>query len=192
VGGTMEMKIWAETIGVDGKLERRELVVVRCGADQSQIKDFGLTLEEGKTILRRAQAELTQFQVEQCGSRDRICDGPGRRRAIHGYRTRSIHALFGVCQLRTPRLRSCYCPAPGNAWAPNRLAALLAGRATPELERVQAELGARLSFHEASRVLDLFVPADRPHNHKSVQNRLAPVADQIEARDLSRRRPTMR
>src|SRR5208337_2076042 len=59
-------------------------------------------------------------------------------------------------------------------------------RATPELERVQAELGARLSFREASRVLDLFVPADRPHNHKSVRNRLARVADQIEARDLSR------
>jgi len=50
---------------------------------------------------------------------------------------------------------------------------------------VQAELGARLSFREASRVLDLFVPADRPHNHKSVQNRLARVADHIEARDLS-------
>jgi len=50
VAGTMEMKIWAETIGGDGKLERRELVVVRRGADQSQIGDFGLTLEEGKTI----------------------------------------------------------------------------------------------------------------------------------------------
>jgi hypothetical protein len=71
----MEMTIWAETIGVDGKLERRELVVVRRDADQSQIKDLSLTLEEGKTILLRAQAELTQFQVEQCGSRDRICDG---------------------------------------------------------------------------------------------------------------------
>jgi len=31
---------------------------------------------------------------------------------------------------------------------------LLKGRATPELERVQAELGSRLSFREAARVLD--------------------------------------
>jgi hypothetical protein len=61
----------------------------------------------------------------------------------------------------------------------------MAGRTPPELERMQAELGARLSLREASRVLDLFVPAARPQNHKSVRNRLARVADQIEARDLS-------
>lgn len=63
--------------------------------------------------------------------------------------------------------------------------ALLKGRTTPELERVQAELSSRLSFREAARVLDFFVPAPRPHNHRTVSNRLARVADQIEKRDLA-------
>ena len=183
--GIIEMKIFAEFVGTDGVLARREVFVVRRNVDQPHLKDFGLTLEEGKAILQRVQAEQTQFQVEQCGMRDRECTGCERRRAIHDYRKRSIHTLFGVCQVRAPRLRPCSCLAPHDTAPASRLMALMAGRTTPELERVQAELGARLSFREASRVLDLFVPAARPHNHKSVRNRLARVADQIETKDLS-------
>jgi hypothetical protein len=52
VAGTIEIKIWAEMIGVHGKVERRELVVARRDRDHSKIKDFGLTLEEGKSILQ--------------------------------------------------------------------------------------------------------------------------------------------
>jgi hypothetical protein len=181
VTGIIEIKLLADFVGVDGASERREIFLVRRNVDQPDLKDFGLTLEEGKTILRRVQAEQTQFQVEQCGMRDRECIGCERRRAIHDYRTRSIHTVFGVCQVRTPRFRSCNCLAPHDMAPSSRLMALMAG----ELERVQVELGARLSFREASRVLDLFVPATRPHNHKSVRNRLARVADQIETRDLS-------
>lgn len=136
-------------------------------------------------MLQRVQAEQTQFQVEQCGMRDRECTGCERRRAIHDYRTRSIHTLFGVCQVRAPRFRPCSCLAPHNTVPASRLMALMAGRTTAELERGKAELGARLSFREASRILDLFVPAARPHNHKSVRNRLARVADHIETKDLS-------
>lgn len=183
--GIIETKIFAEFVGIDGALVRREILVVRRNADQPHLKDFGLTLEEGKAMLQRAQAEQTQFQVEQCGMRDRECPGCERRRAIHDYRTRSIHTLFGICQVRAPRFRSCSCLAPHDTVPANRLMTLMAGRTTPELERVQAELGARLSFREASRVLDLFVPAARPHNHKSVRNRLARVADHIETKDLS-------
>ncbi len=171
--GIIEMKILAEFAGVDGVLARREIFVVRRNVDQPQFKDFGLTLEEGKAILQLVQAEHTQFQVEQRGMRDRECMDCERRRAIHDYRTRSIHTLYGGCQVRAPRFRSCGCSPLQDATSSSRLPTLLAGRTTPELECVQAELGSRLSFQEASRVLDLFVPATRPHNHKSVRNRLA-------------------
>ena len=96
VTGIIEMKIFAEFVGTDGVLARREVFVVRRNVDQPHLKDFGLTLEEGKVILQRVQAEQTQFQVEQCGMRDRECTGCERRRAIHDYRKRSIHTLFGI------------------------------------------------------------------------------------------------
>jgi hypothetical protein len=61
VTGIIEMKILAEFVGVDGVLARREVFVIRRNADQPHLKDFGLTLEEGKAMLQRVQAEQTQF-----------------------------------------------------------------------------------------------------------------------------------
>ena len=51
--GIIEMKIFAEFVGIDGVLARREVFVVRRNADQPHLEDFGLTLEEGKSMLQR-------------------------------------------------------------------------------------------------------------------------------------------
>ena len=59
------------------------------------------------------------------------------------------------------------------------------GRATLELERIRTELSSRLSFREAAHVLDIFLPTARVHNHRTVSNRLAKVADQIEKWDVA-------
>jgi hypothetical protein len=45
------MKIFAEFVGTDGVLARREVFVVRRNVDQPHLKDFGLTLEEGNAQL---------------------------------------------------------------------------------------------------------------------------------------------
>jgi len=58
----------------------------------------------------------------------------------------------------------------------------LTARCTPELERVQAELGARTSFRDAARILDTLLPAS-PANQESVRNRTHAVALRIEADD---------
>jgi hypothetical protein len=135
-------------------------------------------------IQHRLQAEFTQVQVDLAGQQDRKCPECNRLRGVHDYRSRTVDALFGICRLRVPRFRSCACGRAASSDTGN-IEALLKGRATPELERVQAELGSRLSFRETARVLDLFVPASQPHNHRTVVNRLAKVADQIERWDAA-------
>ncbi|WP_292277525.1 hypothetical protein [Mesorhizobium sp.] len=57
------------------------------------------------------------------------------------------------------------------------------GQSNAGTERIQAELGSRLSFREAARVL--VCARSAPHNHRTVVNRLAKVADQIEKRDVA-------
>ena len=59
---------------------------------------------------------------------------------------------------------------------------LLTGRCTPELEQVQAELGARTSFRDAVRILNMLLPG-APATHESVRNRTHVVALRIEAAD---------
>ena len=180
----LRMKVWVEIVSADSVPQRREIATVERIVDGARLGDFGLSLEEGKVIQRRLQEEFTQVQVDQAGQQDRKCPECPRLRGIHDYRSRTVHSLFGICRLRVPRFRSCACGRAASSDTGN-IEALLKGRATPELERVQAELGSRQSFREAARVLDLFVPAPRPHNHRTVVNRLATVADQIEKWDAA-------
>lgn len=180
----LRMKVWVELVDADGVSQRREIVSIARKVDEARLDDFGLCLEESKGIQRRVQEEFTQFQTDQAAQLDRGCLECGRLRNIHDWRPRTVHSLFGICRVRAPRFRNCVCGTPATLGT-GRMEALLKGRTTPELERVQAELSSRLSFREAARVLDLFVPARRPHNHRTVSNRLARVADQIEKRDLA-------
>jgi ribosomal protein S14 len=182
--GQLRMKVWVEIVGADSVPQRREIAIVDRSVDGPRLDELGLSLEEGKAIQHRLQAEFTQVQVDQASQQDRKCHDCGRPRGVHDYRSRTVHSLFGICRLRVPRFRSCACGKAAKAGTGN-IETLLKGRATPELERVQAELGSRLSFREAARVLDLFVPAPRPHNHRTVVHRLATVADQIEKWDAA-------
>lgn len=176
--------VWVEIVGVADVPQRREIASVERDVDGARLGDFGLSLEGGKAIQRRLQEELTQFQTDQAGRQDRKCHECNRLRGIHDYRSRTVHSLFGLCRLRVPRFRSCTCGKTAKSDT-GSIETLLKGRATPELERVHAELGSPLSFREAARVLDLFVPAPRTHNHRIVVNRLAKVADQIERWDVA-------
>ena len=60
--------------------------------------------------------------------------------------------------------------------------ALLTARCTPELERVQAELGARTSFRDGARILESLLPVSLA-NHESLRTRTHAVALQLEAAD---------
>ncbi|MBB3571735.1 hypothetical protein FHX05_005884 [Rhizobium sp. BK491] len=178
------MIISVELVGVDGVQQRREIANVKRSVDEARLEDFGLSLEEAKEIQLHLQKELTQFQTDQAAQRDRKCPHCNCSRQVHDYRSRTIHSLFGLCRVRVPRWRRCECGSSarlGTDCAPT----LLNGRATPELERIQAELGSRLSFREAARVLDIFLPTARAHNHRALSNRLAKVADQIEKWDVA-------
>lgn len=180
----LRMKVWVEIVGADGVPQRRETAIVERIVEGARLDEFGLSLEEAKAIQRGLQEELTQVQADEASKRDRKCHDCGRLRGVHDYRSRTVHSLFGICRLRVPRFRSCACGRTAGS-SIGSIKTLLKGRATPELERVQAELGSRLSFREAVRVLDLFIPAARPHNHRTVVNRLAKVADQIEKWDAA-------
>jgi hypothetical protein len=60
------------------------------------------------------------------------------------------------------------------------LAELLPDRCTPELRRLQAELGARHSYREAARLLGMLLPCG-PVNHATMRKRTQRVAADLEA-----------
>ena len=88
-------------------------------------------------------------------------------------------------EVEAPRFKVCRCgpSAPvleTRTFSP--VCALLTARCTPELERVQAELGARTSFRDAARILEALLPVS-PANHESLRARTHAVTLQLETAD---------
>jgi hypothetical protein len=59
------------------------------------------------------------------------------------------------------------------------LAYFFPDRATPELQRLHAELGSRYSVREAARLMKSFLPCHPPH-HTTVRDRLGRIAERLE------------
>ena len=174
----MEVRIIVETTFENGTTKRRRLGCVSRPFRRTQPEGFGLLLEDAKTILGQLQNAILLDQIEEISEASRICPGCDQVRAIHDYRSRVLDTLFGRFQVKAPRLRRCACNAGSDVILVGPLSPLahfFPDRSTPELRRLQAELGARHSFREAAHILETFLPCARQTN-TSVRNRLAEVA----------------
>ena len=167
-----------------GEATTTELVTFDRPVVDGTLADLGLALSEAKAVLAKLQAGMVQSQVAECAACRRVCPQCGVPQPLKDRRTRRVQTLFGTVEVAAPRFRVCWCrlrpPAAAVTFSP--VCALLIARRTPELERVQAELGARTSFREAARILETRLPAS-PANHEGVRTRTHAVALRLEAAD---------
>jgi len=150
----------------------------------STLAEIGLMLAETKTLLARLQASMLCGQVAERADHHRLCAACGVPQPLKDRRTRRLQMLFGTVEVEAPRFKVCRCrrPAPLAEVTVSPVCALLTARCTPELERVQAELGARTSFRDGARILQALLPVS-PANHESLRTRTHAVALRIEAAD---------
>jgi len=149
------------------------------------LAEVGLVLSETKTLLARLQASMLCGQVAEYAAHHRACVECGALRPLKDRRTRRLQTLFGTVEVEAPRFKLCRCRvttpmAETVLFSP--VCALLSTRCTPELERMQAEMGARTSFRDAARILEALLPVS-PANHESLRSRTHAVALQLEATD---------
>lgn len=164
----MDVRIIVETTAETGEKWTEELR--RFSLNDQCHSHLGLQLEQGKAILAQLQGSILRHQIEEISAASRLCPCCGRARPVHDYRTRVLDTLFGRFRLRILRRRKCSCrEGQGDLLSP--FAQVLRDRATPELRRLQAELGARHSFREAARMLETFLPCAKQYN-TTVRNRL--------------------
>jgi hypothetical protein len=103
-------------------------------------------------------------------------------RRLRDRRTRKVQTLFGTVSVDAPRISVCPCKSGSGLVdvSLSPLAELLPDRCTPELRRLQAELGARHSYREAARLLGMLLPCG-PVNHATMRKRTQRVAADLEA-----------
>ncbi|WP_104017563.1 ISKra4 family transposase [Roseovarius nitratireducens] len=187
----MEVRIIIETTFENGTTKVRRLGCLSHPFRRTQPEGFGLLLEDAKTILGQLQNAILLDQIKEVSEASKICPDCDRVRAIHDYRSRVLDTLFGRFQVKVPRIRRCACNArsdvfPGGPLLP--LAHFFPDRSTPELQHVQAELGARYSFRDAARILETFLPCAKQVN-TSVRDRLGRVAREID--DIEQTEPVV-
>jgi len=156
-----------------GEVTTTELATFSRPVVVSTLAEIGLVLSETKTLLAKLQASMLCGQVAEHAAHHRVCAACGVLQPLRDRRTRRVQTLFGTVELEASRFKACRCrvttPMAGTVlFSP--VCALLSARCTPELERVQAELGARTSFRDGARILEALLPVS-PANHESLRSR---------------------
>lgn len=183
----MDVSIFVETTFHDGETRRRNIGRLRRAPDELGPANLGLLLDEAKQLLGRLQEAILQEQIDEALSARRKCNDCGRRRTIHDDRGRIFDTMFGRFRMKSPRIRQCSCQSAGveNTRPESPYSGLFPDRATPELQRLQAELGSRHSLREAARLIEMFLPCSAQLN-TTVRNRLGRIADEISNDDARR------
>jgi len=135
-------------------------------------------------MLAKLQASMLCGQLTEYAAHHRACVECGVLQPLKDRRTRRLQTLFGMVEVEAPRFKACRYrqPVPMTGATVSPVCALLTARCTPELERVQAELGARTSFRDGVRILEALLPVS-PANHESLRSRTHAVPLQLEAAD---------
>jgi hypothetical protein len=178
----MEFRIWVET-RLDDRILERELVsrVERpaCGIGPEEI---GLTLEEGKAVLRKVQARIVQTQVDVLGAAHRGCCHCGRNQRVKDLRTRTFRTVFGTVQVSCRRYLRCNCQGGTRAtvWPLHRQQ--LSGT-SPELQYLYASWGGKVSYRRAAAVLDELLPiSDRGVSHATLRRHTLAIGGRLDMR----------
>ena len=141
----MQWTVRLEAMTSAGELKATELVTFSRAAMVGTLAEVGLVLAEAKSLLAKLQASMLCGQVAEHAAHRRACPGCGVLQPLKDQSTRRLQTLFGTVEVEAPQFKLCRCrqPAPmAKAVTFSPVCALLTARCTPELERVQAELGA--------------------------------------------------
>jgi hypothetical protein len=106
--------------------------VARIEREGVEMETLGLTLAEGKLILKKIQEGMVQEQIQDALARRCHCPDCGKARHSKGYHDITIRRLFGNMELKSPRLEHCRCqPHAEKTFRP--LQAILPEHTSPEM-----------------------------------------------------------
>jgi hypothetical protein len=173
----MICKIQVVTIGEDGREETREITSIQ----RTDVKPetLGLTLAEGKMILKDLQQIVVESQVSSLLLPKRTCPECGEPRCSKGNHTLSIRTVFGELTVRSPRLHHCSCQ-PHETKTFSLLAELLPNRTLPELLFLETKWASLMSYGMTSKLLQDVLPIDEPVNTFTIRQHVADVAERLE------------
>ncbi len=173
----MIFKLQVVVTADDGHLETCEITSV----ERKDLKPetLGLTLAEGKAILKDIQEIVIQQQTAICLASYRECPDCGNPRTGNGYHDLSVRTVFGYLKVKSARLHHCGCrPHESKTFSP--LADLLPERTTPELLFLETKWASLMSYGMTTQLMEDVLPMDDPLNAFTIRSHVLDVAERSE------------
>jgi hypothetical protein len=108
-----------------------------------------------------------------------------RPKRIKDIRTKCVQTVFGAFRFRGRRYRSCGCRADPDGYRQDfPLGEIIPRRTTPEVRYLFAELGARMPYRAASRILKVCGFGDMRASHMAIRRHTLAMGRELEAQRL--------
>jgi hypothetical protein len=168
----MHQMRWTVTVRREGEEDGLPLATFTRPIDGATVADFGLSLEEGRQLLRDLQQAVVQSQIDAYDSARRRCRHCGAYRLIKDWRKRVVATTLGEVRVRVPRVVSCLCtpeplddddlPMTWQRLSECPIRRLIPGRRTPELSYLCAKHGASHPYRVAAGIVSEATGLRRP------------------------------
>jgi hypothetical protein len=117
------------------------------------LKQLGLNLAEGRSLVHEAQRALVCAQTRVVVSASLNCPQCGRALSIKATHAIRYRTVFGKVTIDSPQLRVCKCVQDRSAKSFSPLALAIPLRVSPELEYLQVKWAAHLPYAVATALL---------------------------------------
>jgi hypothetical protein len=164
----------------EGQTETQEIACVE--REDLTPTTLGLTLAEGKAILKALQEIVVQQQLTAYLETQRPCTHCGHVQRSKGYHTTQIRTVFGTIPVHSLRLYHCLCQSdPSNtARTFSPLAVLLPEPITPELLFLETKWAALVSYGITAQLLQDVLPIDDALAPCTIREHVFKVAERLE------------
>ena len=173
----MKFEITLRVTTPDGELREREVIVLDKEHDRHE--DIGLSIEDGKTLLKSLQHEIVEAQADAfCASKSvcHSCRHRLRKKGTHAIRYRSV---FGDISVNSPRYYRYGCKGHRpKTFSP--LTELLPGHTAPELLWLETRWASLVSFGVSVDLLKDVLPVGESLSAETVRNHLHKTARRME------------
>ena len=106
----MKFEITLRVTTPDGEAQEHEVIVLDKGHDRHE--DIGLSIDEGKALLKALQEKIVEAQAEAFCDSKSACQGCRRRLRKKGRCTIRYRTVFGDIPVTSPRYYRCRCQDP--------------------------------------------------------------------------------
>lgn len=172
----MKLKVQLVSV-IDGHEEMREVADLE--REMLEPETLGLTLAEGKGILKGLQEILVEWQTTMYLESQYHCPNCGKARHSKDSHQITVRTLFGNLSIDSPRLHHCDCqPHATKTFSP--LVQRLPERSSPELLFLEAKWTSLVSFGAAADLFKDVLPVDEKLNDVTLRNHLLRVAERME------------